>query len=54
MVLTDLIQAIPHASVENLLYHGLPLSDEMAGAHSNVRIPHGGLEAFTNEGIFII
>ncbi|XWS39714.1 hypothetical protein CRYUN_Cryun18bG0078600 [Craigia yunnanensis] len=49
-----LIQATPHASVENLLYHGLPLSNGMARAHSNVRIPHGGLEAFTNEDSFII
>ncbi|XP_022749110.1 putative pumilio homolog 7, chloroplastic [Durio zibethinus] len=49
-----LIQATPHLSVENLLHHGLPLSNGMARAHSNVRIPHGGLEAFTNEDSFII
>ncbi|EOX98806.1 hypothetical protein QUC31_014973 [Theobroma cacao] len=49
-----LIQASPHASVENLLHHGLPLANGMARAHSNIRIPHGGLEAFTSEDSFII
>ncbi|XP_022725606.1 putative pumilio homolog 7, chloroplastic isoform X2 [Durio zibethinus] len=49
-----LIQATPHASVENLLQHGLPLSNGLARTHSNVGIPHGGLEAFTSEGSFIV
>ncbi|XP_022763702.1 uncharacterized protein LOC111309108 isoform X2 [Durio zibethinus] len=49
-----LIQATPHESVENLLHHGLPLSKGMARPHSNVRIPHGGLEAFTRDDSFII
>ncbi|XVE49564.1 hypothetical protein DITRI_Ditri01bG0092000 [Diplodiscus trichospermus] len=49
-----LIQVTPNASVENVLQHGLPLSDGMARAHSNVRIPHGGHGAFTNEDSFII
>ncbi|XVE66541.1 hypothetical protein DITRI_Ditri08aG0087200 [Diplodiscus trichospermus] len=49
-----LIEANPHASVENLLHHGLPPSNGMARAHPNVRIPNGGLEAFTNEESLII
>ncbi|XWS63158.1 hypothetical protein CRYUN_Cryun06bG0072200 [Craigia yunnanensis] len=49
-----LIQATPHASVENVLQPGLPLSNGMARTHSNVRIPNGGLEAFTSEDSFII
>ncbi|XVE93119.1 hypothetical protein REPUB_Repub01dG0162700 [Reevesia pubescens] len=49
-----LIHTTPHASVENLIHHGLPLSNGMARAHSNVIVPHGGLEAFTGEDSFII
>ncbi|XVF67199.1 hypothetical protein PTKIN_Ptkin10aG0101300 [Pterospermum kingtungense] len=44
----------PHVGVENHLLHGLQPSNGMARAHSNLRIPHGGLEAFTNEDGFII
>ncbi|XVF01588.1 hypothetical protein REPUB_Repub04eG0101400 [Reevesia pubescens] len=43
-----------NVSVENLLHHGLPLSNGMARSHSNVRIPYGGLEAFTSEDSIII
>ncbi|KAK8624770.1 hypothetical protein V6N13_089656 [Hibiscus sabdariffa] len=48
-----LIQATPRASVENLLHRGLPLTNWMATAHSNPRIPLEGLEAFTSEDPFL-